>query len=92
VTKLSLLAAFLRRKILEELLKDGEWTAEQAIRLLARKMKKKTEKERLKGTTYGARGSGKTRVEHSEDSRVQSPRDFVASALRHEHVYKMDEK
>lgn len=87
VTKLSLLAAFPRRKILEEFPEGGKWTC--AIGLLARKREKKTEKERLKGTTYGTRGSGRTRVEHSKDTRVQCPvsRNFVASALRHEHVY-----
>lgn len=33
-----------------------------------RKREREREKESLKGTTYGARGSGKTCVEHSEDS------------------------
>lgn len=76
VTKLSLLSAFPRRKILEELLEDGEWTPRRAIGLHARKEERK-KKERLKGT-YGARGSGRTRVVHSEDTPVSSPTRFCS--------------
>lgn len=60
VTKLSVLA-FSRRKILGGLL----GTLGRTLGLVAKEIERRRKKECLKGTTCGARGSGRTCVEHS---------------------------
>lgn len=54
-------AAFPRREILEDFLEGAEWTAWRGSSRIGRE-RERGERERLKKTTYGARGSGRTRA------------------------------